>query len=102
MDTLLSFSDALGADYSGQWTDASTLVVTAIDVAGAGPPRVNATSGTQITVSGELRNAPRTSRTVTGAMVTLGEVSPNPTPTPNPTPNPNPNPDPNPTPNPNP
>ena len=62
-------------------------MVTAIDVTGAGPPRVNATSGTQITVSGELRNAPRTSRTVTGAMVTLGEVSPNPNL--NPTPNPN-------------
>ena len=60
---------ALGADYSGQWADASTLVVTAIDVAGAGPPRINATSGTRITVSGELRNSPRTRRTLIASAV---------------------------------
>ena len=40
MDTLLEFSVPLGADYSGAWNDASTLVVTAIDTTDAAPPRI--------------------------------------------------------------
>ena len=38
VDSLFSFSLSLGADYSGGWRDASTFVVTATDVSGAGTP----------------------------------------------------------------
>ena len=72
VDTILSFSDPLGDDYSGQWTDASTLVITAIDVTGAVPPTVNETSGTLITVTGQMRNMPGTSGLVSDS-IRLGE-----------------------------
>ena len=38
VDSLFGFSLSLGADYSGGWRDASTFVVTATDVSGAGTP----------------------------------------------------------------
>ena len=44
VDELLDFSHGLGADYSCEWADASTLVVTAVDVRGAAPPRLGLTT----------------------------------------------------------
>ena len=43
VDALLEFSSSLGLDYSGHWSDASSLVVTAIDTADAAPPRIGLT-----------------------------------------------------------
>src|SRR5690606_4042508 len=38
--TLFDFSQSLGADFSGAWTDASTLVITVVDASGATPPQI--------------------------------------------------------------
>ena len=73
VDTLLSFSHALGDDYSGTWLDESVFVVTILDPtgAGAGPPvgGGGATGGgALVSVAGRLYNAPRTSRESGSAM----------------------------------
>ena len=62
VDTTITFSESLGADYSGIWRDDSTFVVTILDATGAGDgPQINSTSGALVSIAGELRNAPRTS-----------------------------------------
>ena len=62
VDTTISFSQPLGADYSGTWRDASTFVVTVLDASGAGDgPRVNGTSGALVSIASQLYNSPRTS-----------------------------------------
>ena len=62
VDTALAFSQPLGGDYSGVWSDASTFVVTVLDPTGAAEgPQVNETSGAVVSVAGRLQNAPRTS-----------------------------------------
>jgi hypothetical protein len=38
VDSIITFSQSLGADYTGRWTDAKTLVVTCVDPTGAAPP----------------------------------------------------------------
>ena len=44
VDELLLFTEGLGTDYSGNWYDASTFIVTVIDPTGSGPPLVGLTS----------------------------------------------------------
>ena len=62
VDTILSFSHSLGADYSGVWRDTSTFEVTILNATGAGEgPNINATAGTLVAVAGTLRNAAGTS-----------------------------------------
>ena len=46
VDQLFEFSHAIGADYSGSWVDASTFAIVVLDVTGAAPPRVGASSVT--------------------------------------------------------
>jgi hypothetical protein len=38
VDRIITFSQNLGANYTGRWTDAKTLVVTCVDPTGAAPP----------------------------------------------------------------
>lgn len=41
VDELFAFSHSLGAEYSGEWSDASTFVIHIIDVGGAGTPTMS-------------------------------------------------------------
>jgi hypothetical protein len=40
VDSIFAFSDSLGANYVGRWLSRSVFVITAVDVTGAGPPRI--------------------------------------------------------------
>ena len=57
IDLVLSFSQSLGADYSGEWKTNSVLVITARDVTGAGPPTIGGTRAT-VRAQAKLRNLP--------------------------------------------
>ena len=62
VDTTLSFSHSLGADYSGVWTDDSTFEITILDASGAGGgPPVGKDDGAVLSVAARLFNAPMTS-----------------------------------------
>lgn len=66
IDYLLSFSETLGANYTGKWTSSRVLVITARDVTGAGPPSIGGTRAT-VKAQAKLRNVPP----VSGATVTM-------------------------------
>ena len=54
MDNLFDFgSVSLGADYSGEWTDRKTLIITVIDAVGATPPAIDNTF--TLKASGDIR-----------------------------------------------
>lgn len=64
VDALFSFSDALGDDYTGEWRDASTFVVTVLRTASV-PPVLNASASavvgaTTVRVIGNVRNSAAT------------------------------------------
>ena len=50
LDSLFSFNQDLGTDYTGLWTDPVTLVLTVIDPFGSAPPTIG---GLQLTVKSE-------------------------------------------------
>ena len=55
VDTTLSFSHSLGADYSGVWTDDSTFEITILDASGAGGgPPVGKDDGAVLSVAARL------------------------------------------------
>ena len=60
IDALFSFSQVLGANYTGTWTTATTLVITVVDATGATPPAIG---GLTLTLQGGsgLKNAADTS-----------------------------------------
>jgi hypothetical protein len=60
LDALFSFSQVLGANYTGTWTTATTLVITVVDATGATPPGIG---GLTLTLQGGsgLKNAANTS-----------------------------------------
>ena len=49
IDALFSFSQSLGANYTGTWTTATTLVITVVDATGATPPAIG---GLTLTLQG--------------------------------------------------
>jgi hypothetical protein len=57
IDLVLSFSQSLGADYTGEWKTNSVLVITARDVTRAGPPTIGGTRAT-VRAQAKLRNLP--------------------------------------------
>ena len=60
IDALFSFSQSLGANYTGRWTTATTLLITIVDATGATPPAIG---GLTLTLQGGsgLKNAANTS-----------------------------------------
>ncbi len=60
INALFTFSDSLGMDYTGVWSDASTMVITIVDSTGATPPAVDVFTLT-VKESGNLKNAAGTS-----------------------------------------
>jgi len=70
LDKLFSFSQNLGADYAGSWTDPSTLVITIVDSSGATPPTIGGFRAT-LKESGDLTNAEGTSLVSTTTSPTL-------------------------------
>ncbi|KNC50385.1 uncharacterized protein AMSG_06876 [Thecamonas trahens ATCC 50062] len=54
LDVLFSFSQSLGADYTGVWSTPSVLVMTVVDPTGATPPGINVLT---VTVIGDVRDA---------------------------------------------
>ncbi len=90
LDNLFIFSQILGIDYIGSWTDTSTLVIIIVDSNGATPPAVGELTLT-IKESGNLTNAAGTSFVSTGTSPALAGdfglpvVLPTPTATPEPT-----------------
>ena len=58
IDSILQFSQNLGADYSGSWLDSTMLRITAVDVSGATPPIRGTLVVTCISIgSSPIRNA---------------------------------------------
>ena len=57
IDLLLSFSESLGTDYTGEWMSNRVLVITARNVDGAGPPGIGSARAT-VRADAKLRNVP--------------------------------------------
>ena len=64
VDSLFTFSEPIGVDYSGRWLDASTFEVTLTDVGSAPVP---VSSEMRVSTAGHVRNPARTSVAVEGA-----------------------------------
>lgn len=60
LDSILTFSDPIGAVYEGRWVNRKLLQITIIDVAGAGPPLPEVFT-LEVLASAGLRNFPVTS-----------------------------------------
>eukprot|EP00961_Rhodomonas_salina_P038634 519009-Rhodomonas_salina.1 len=57
LDTLFSFSQSLGRNYTGQWDSTQQLTITVGDTTNSGPPSVESFT-MQCRAAGELRNSP--------------------------------------------
>ena len=57
VDSLLNFSQSLGEQYVGNWTTASQLVITVLNVIGSAPPTIGQTTVSVLQSAG-LRNVP--------------------------------------------
>ena len=66
IDAIFSFNESLGADYTGSWSAADTLVITVVDDTGATPPTIG---GLVLTfqVGNSVNNAAGTSLESTGS-----------------------------------
>jgi hypothetical protein len=60
LDTVFTFSQNLGADYTGRWVDPSILLITIRDSTGAAPPVIG-TFRVSVNLVGNLKNAAGTS-----------------------------------------
>ncbi len=60
LDSLLSFSQNLGSDYSGQWKNALTLAITINDASGSTPPQISQLTAT-VKSGGNLKDSEKTS-----------------------------------------
>jgi hypothetical protein len=71
IDAIFSFSQSLGADYTGIWSGADTLRITIVDATGATPPTIGSLTLT-FQGSNGLKNLLATSADSTGSSGTIG------------------------------
>jgi hypothetical protein len=71
IDAIFSFSQAPGANYTGSWSAADTLVITVVDATGAAPPAIGVLQLTFQAGNG-LKNAAATSIDAAGTSPAIG------------------------------